>query len=89
MTRLRRRLEDIMVREIREEVLLLDMAANRVHQLNQTAGFIWRRCEDMTSPQEIATQLVEQFDVSQRVALADVIQTLENLRGLNLVLAED
>jgi hypothetical protein len=82
----RRRVDGLIVREADDEILVLDETEGRIHQLNQTAAFIWRRCEDLSSPEEIARALSEAFDVREDEALRDVAQTLSKLTSLNLLI---
>lgn len=84
MTGMHKRRGNIVVREVDDGVLLLDMAANRIHQLNQTAGYVWSRCE-AESVQQMAESLAEEFDVSADVATRDVLEVLGTLRELSLV----
>ena len=35
----------VISREIDDELLVLDTESNRIHQLNRTAGVIWRLCD--------------------------------------------
>jgi hypothetical protein len=81
---LRRRLDALAVREVDDDLLLLDTASNRIHQLNRTASQIWRLC-DSTRPDSIAAELARDYDVDEEQALSDVISTLETFRSLNLV----
>ena len=81
---MRRRLGTVMVREIEQEVLLLDPASGQIHQLNLTAGFIWRKCDE-TSAEEIAAQLAIEFEVEGDSAFKDVVETLGKLKRLNLI----
>jgi hypothetical protein len=85
MASIRRRQESVMVREVDGELLLLDTSSNRIHQLNRTASFIYQRCEDVRSPQELAAELAVEFDVEEVQALNDVTKTLHTLRSLELV----
>ena len=85
MATLRRRLGAVMVREVDNEVLLLDTESDRIHQLNGIASFIWRWCDEARSPEEIAALVASEFDVDKDVALRDVIETLARLRALNLL----
>lgn len=73
------------MREVKQEVVLLDTAADRVHQLNVTASFIWSRCEKAHTEQELAQWLAEAFDVDADVALQDTRAILDTLRELKLV----
>jgi len=82
---LRKRLDAVMVREVDPEVLLLDTEADQIHQLNQTASFIWRRCEEVGSAEELAALVAAEFDVEQDLILNDVVETLDQLRALKLI----
>lgn len=82
---LRRRLVGMMVRDLDSDLLLLDTEADRIHQLNQTATFIWRHVEEAPSPERLAGLLAEAFDVDEQVAQRDVLEALKRLRALNLV----
>ncbi len=77
-----------MVREIDSEFLMLDTLSNQVHQLNRTASFIWRMCDQGTVPELIASALAREFAIDEKTALNDVAETLAKLRILNL-LADD
>ena len=85
MTALRKRLEGLVVREVDDGTLLLDMAANQIHQLNQTAGFIWSKCDEAASVDEIAASLARRFDVGKDIAMRDVSEILRRFRTLNLI----
>lgn len=82
---LRRKSDSILVREVDHEMVLLDTAGDRVHQLNATASFIWNRCEQAQTPEELAQWLADTFDVDVAVALQDTLATLGTLRELKLV----
>lgn len=84
MTTLRKRLAAVMVREVDRDILLLDTESDHIHQLNQTASFIWRSCDGASSAEEIAGLLAKEYEVEKHVALKDVIETLSSLRALNL-----
>jgi hypothetical protein len=85
MATLRRRIDGVMIRQVVGDILLLDTESGQIHQLNETAGFIWRRCEDAPSVEGIAELLAMEFEVRQDIALKDVAETLSKLRALNLV----
>ena len=89
MTMVRRRLKAVMVRPVDQELLLLDTASNLIHQLNQTASFIWQKCDDARSSEEMARLLATEYEVGYATALRDVVQTLEKLRELNLIVDVD
>jgi hypothetical protein len=74
-----------MVRDLDSDLVLLDTVANQIHQLNQTASFIWRNVDEAPSPERLAGLLAEAFDVDEQVAQHDVHAALERFSALNLV----
>jgi hypothetical protein len=85
MAVLRRRLEGVMAREVVNDMLLLDTVSGQIHQLNETASFIWRTCDEVPCIEAIAAMLANEFEVQHDIALKDVIDTLTKLRDLNLI----
>ncbi|MGB8434168.1 MAG: PqqD family protein [Burkholderiales bacterium] len=82
---LRRRLDGVLVQDLESEVVVLDREADKIHQLNQTATFIWRHVEETPSADKMAKLLAESFEVEEQVAVRDVLEALNQLRALNLV----
>lgn len=82
---MRRKLTAVTIREVDRDLLVLDSEAQRIHQLNQTASFIWRCCDIAPSAESIARILATEYEVDEHIALQDVIETLDRLRDLNLV----
>ena len=85
MSCLCKRAESLVVREVSDGLLLLDMEAALVHQLNATAGFIWRHCDGVASPADIAASVAREYGVEEGAAARDVEMALSKLRALNLV----
>lgn len=85
MVLLRRRLMGMMVRDLGGDLLLLDTETDRIHQLNQTATFIWRHVEEAPSPEGLARLLAEAYDINEEIAQRDVLETLNRFRALGLV----
>lgn len=85
MTSLRRRHTAVVARQVDLDLLLLDTDAELIHQLNQTARFIWDHCDGEKSAGQIADLLADEFAVESNVALNDVVETLKKLREVNLV----
>jgi hypothetical protein len=77
--------ESLLVREADGELLILDVAGGRIHQLNRTASMIWRMHEDGANAEEIAEALAERSDVSYSIVRADVSVTLEELRRRGII----
>jgi hypothetical protein len=89
MTGLQRRLGALIERELEDGVLLLDTESGRIHQLNETAGFIWRRCQGAATPAEIASSMAQEYGVDHAVAARDVEELLAKLKALSLVVDRD
>ncbi len=51
------RREGLVIQELPEEVLVYDLDRDRAHCLNETAAFVWQRCDGRTSAVEIARSL--------------------------------
>jgi Coenzyme PQQ synthesis protein D (PqqD) len=81
----RRRPDGIMARQVVDDILLLDAVSGQIHQLNRTAAFIWRKCEEASSAEGIAELLEAEFDVGHDRAVKDVLDALNRLQRLNLV----
>jgi signal recognition particle GTPase len=75
----------LMIREVGDELLVLDTRTNQVHQLNQTASLVWRMYRDGAGATTIASALAEVFDVEESTALVDVADVLSQLRSLKLL----
>ena len=67
------------------ETVVLDVEGGRIHQLSPTASIIWRACDGETSVKDIIRLLIQEFDVQQVTAAADVADVTERLRGLKLL----
>src|SRR5437764_14523577 len=48
------RKEGLVIQELPDEVLVYDLDRDRAHCLNETAAFVWQRCDGRTSTVEIA-----------------------------------
>ena len=83
------RADTLSTQSVGDELLILDQAAGRIHQLNETAALIWRKCEAGLSAQEVAQALVESYDIGEEAAAKDVVATLEQLQALDLICVED
>lgn len=86
MASLRRRHAGILVRDFDGDLLILDTEADQIHQLNQTATYIWRHVDEAPAPERLAGLLVDAFHIDHQIALNDVRETLTRFRSLNLVL---
>jgi len=78
------RKEGLVVHELPDEVLVYDTETDRAHCLNQTAAFVWKRCDGRKSASEIARELSvgNQAKVDQRI----VNLALDELSRRNLLI---
>jgi hypothetical protein len=84
------RAEDIIWRQIGDEIVVIKDDGLSAHVLNKTAAFVWEMCNGDYQPLEIAARVFERFDVTLEEANADVNELLATLeeKGL-LTLAEE
>jgi hypothetical protein len=54
--------EQVVVRELTDEVLVYDLTRHRAHCLNRTAAFVWNHCDGETTVNEIARLMGEEWD---------------------------
>jgi hypothetical protein len=77
---------DVNVRIVDGELVVLDRHKGLIHQLNQTASYIWERCDGRSTAADIAKQLVKEFGVSVETAEADAQGFVEQLHALDLLI---
>ncbi|MFN2578344.1 MAG: PqqD family protein [Pyrinomonadaceae bacterium] len=51
------RKEGLVIEELSDEVLIYDLERDRAHCLNQTAAFVWQRCNGRKSARDITREL--------------------------------
>jgi len=56
------RKEGLVIQELPDEVLVYDLDRDRAHCLNNTAAFVWQRCDGKNTTAQIARTLGQQFD---------------------------
>lgn len=66
------RAEDVIWREIDDDIVAIKDDGRTVHVLNKTAARIWEMCGSDLGPDEIAANLCERYDVSLEQASTDV-----------------
>jgi pyrroloquinoline quinone biosynthesis protein D len=76
---------DLMVRVIEREAVVLVPERTEVHQLNETATWVWLRCDGAHSVAEIAAQMSALYDAPVEVLLADVSELISDLERRNLL----
>jgi hypothetical protein len=80
---------DIESSELNGELLLFNGTTNKFFVMNPTAAFVWECIKQSTSEQDLAAGLCRRFSgTTQEQALADVKETLKNMRELGLLLEQ-
>lgn len=54
------RQQQIIIKQLPDELLVYDLERNRAHSLNESAAAIWKLCDGHTSPGQITKQLEKQ-----------------------------
>ena len=80
-----RRRPDVIARLVDGETVVLDRQAGLIHQLNQTASYIWARCDGQSTIAVIAHDLAQEFAIEPTVAARDVRVLVEELQALQLL----
>ena len=80
------RREGIMERQVGDERMLYDAVGRAVHVLNETAYFIWERCDGKHSADEIVAEAVQLSDLPEEELRIDVEGCIETFRALAIVL---
>ena len=76
---------DLAIENVDGELIILDMTAGKVHQLNSSASFVWSCLSDGLAIDEIALMFSEACNVDPEAALSDVHAALAQFEGLALV----
>ncbi|MBU7013504.1 MAG: PqqD family protein [Theionarchaea archaeon] len=81
-----KRIAEVKWRSEDENLVLYTATDNRIIVLNQTAAFIWKLADGEKTAEEIADEVVEEYEnVTRDKALKDVHKVIQNLKSKNLV----
>ncbi len=76
---------DVKTEEVDGETIVLDDQNGYIHQLNESASFVWNQCDGKSSLTEIVRRFAEAFDLEEMVAGRDVSEVIEKLCELKLL----
>ena len=79
------RRSDLSVRMIEGETVILDRHRKLIHQLNQTASYIWGRCDGRSTVAEIARELAGAFHINVDSAARDTASVVRELERMGLI----
>lgn len=74
-------------RVVEGEMVVMDKESEQIHQLNQTASFIWQLCDGDHDRKQIAEELAAAFEIDSVTAEADVADTLNKLEEIGLLVS--
>jgi hypothetical protein len=74
-------------REIDNETVIISPGESVMHELNDTGSLIWRSIDGRRNAEELAALLVDEYDVTMEVALADTLALLEELSSRKLLVS--
>lgn len=75
----------VYARPFGEEMVLLDFGVGEYFGLDEIGAEVWRRLEAGVALNEIAAVLVERYDVTREVALADILTLVDEMRRRALI----
>src|SRR2546427_7946707 len=83
MTKPIARRQGLVIQELPDEVLVYDLERDRAHCLNETAAFVWHRCDGRNSIAQIARTLANQLncEVDEKI----IWLALDQLGGSHLL----
>ena len=80
-----KRRSDVIAPVVEGEMVVLDLDASLVHQLNVTASFIWDRCDGRCTVSEIAEELAGAFGTNPEASIEAVTAALRRFAELGLL----
>jgi hypothetical protein len=73
-------------RELDGAIVIISPEDSVLHELNETAGFVWKHASGQHSIAEIAAKLAEEYEVDSSTALADTQAFVAELCSKGLML---
>jgi coenzyme PQQ biosynthesis protein PqqD len=74
-------------RELEDTIVIISPEDGQVHELNETAGFLWKQMDGQRTVAQLAFLLAEEYDVAREAAQADVAALLAQLQLKGLLAA--
>jgi hypothetical protein len=85
-----RKVEDIVVRKVVGEVILVPISGNladmqRIFALNPVAEFIWEKLDGQTPLLEIHNDILDYFEIDAHQAETDLVGFIDELAAARLI----
>ena len=77
--------KEIMEREVGKEHMLYDALGKVVHVLNETAFFVWQRCDGKHTTQDIVREVCSLSGTAEDLVRGDVEQCMATFREKGLL----
>lgn len=82
--------ENFMLRKVADTFVVVpvgDAVANfnGMINLNEAGAFLWQQLEKETTPEDVVSAMLEQYDVDEAVAKADVDKFIAELKSADLL----
>ena len=72
--------------EMEGRALVITPQKSAVHELNDTATFVWKKIDGQTTARAIIVDLCEDFDVNPEEAQNDVLPLIREMKEKGLIL---
>lgn len=76
-------------RELEGEVVVISPEDSVLHELNETASFIWKHATGEYTAEEIARRMAEEYSVDDETALADACELMNHLEQKKLLVCAE
>ena len=76
-------------REVEGEVVIISPEDSVLHELNETASFIWKHATGERTAEEIAGRVAGEYDVDSETALHDTCELVNHLEQKKLLVCAE
>lgn len=80
-----RQAPQLSVKEIDGQTIVLDRTHGKLHELNATAGFVWRHCDGRASVAQIVAATAREFGTDPAIVERDIAALLRQFSELKLI----
>lgn len=80
--------EDVAWRMIENQVIIVDGRFDKVHTLNPVATSIWIKIQEEKAFGDLATELLDEFEIDDKTLLQDLKELIEQLHTFNLLVTD-
>jgi len=75
----------VSVKDIDGQTIILDRPHGKLHELNATASYVWRRCDGQATVSDIVAATAREFDADPITVERDVADILQQLERVQLI----